>query len=290
MTILQNKTVATGPTGETAQFMLVTPPMAAEWLTKNVDHNRNLKRGRIEGYVRDIESDNWAITGEAIKFDSSGNLIDGQNRCHAVVSAGIGIWTLVVRGVNPMSMFALDSGAGRNSADMLIVSGLATRAEAKDVAAIARCHYAVEIGVVKHAMSNLGGSVSLTKSELAERVSNTPQIEFAARYAKSLYKSIRLPVGPMGVALLKFSSIDLDATEQFFGRIKDGVQLGIGDPFTSLSRRVAQDSMSANHRMFAGTALFYLYRTWNAFRTNESLTKFQVGSPANGWTPIPKPE
>ncbi|KEP72895.1 hypothetical protein HR12_39315, partial [Microbacterium sp. SUBG005] len=121
-----------------------------------------MKKSRINGYVRDIQSDNWVLTGEAIKFDVNGRLIDGQNRCHAIVAAGIGAWVLVVRGISEEALVVLDSGSARNTGDMLIVTGLAEKADAKDVGAISRLYVAWKGGDVRHAASNLGGSSQLT--------------------------------------------------------------------------------------------------------------------------------
>jgi hypothetical protein len=288
MPILPRNNIITGPNGETAEFVFITPELAAEWLAKNVEHNRNPKLARIDSYARDILNGNWPVTGEAVKFDREGNLIDGQNRLRAVIAAGKGIWTIVVRGLTAESMLVLDSGASRNAADMVVISGVAPRADAKDVASIARAWYAYNEGLLPHAMSSVSTSATLTKNELLEVILDIANIELAARYAKTIYGVLRLPVSAIGVAFLKFSSIDIDATQEFFGRIKDGVQLGPGDPFTTLSRRIAQDAQYGNRRMAVGTALFYLFRTWNAFRTDEQISKFQIGSAGSGWTPMPK--
>ena len=121
------------------------------WLALNIDNNRNVRKGRINGYVRDIQSDRWVVTGEAIKFDVEGRLIDGQNRCQAIVAAGKGAWVLVVRGISQDALVVLDSGSARNTGDMLVITGLADRADAKEVGAIARLHTAFKAGDVKHA-------------------------------------------------------------------------------------------------------------------------------------------
>lgn len=231
--------VATGPNGETAEYVFVTPELAAGWLQLNVEKNRNVKKSRINGYVRDIQSHNWVLTGEAIKFDLDGRLIDGQNRCHAIVTAGQGAWVLVVRGISQEALIVLDSGSARNAGDMLVITGLADKADAKDVGAIARLHVAWSAGDVKHAGSHIGGSAQLTKTELAEAVMNIPNIEFAARHARGMYRYLRLPVSALGVAFLEFSAIDMDDTAEFFNRIRDGIQNGPGDPFLTLSRRVS---------------------------------------------------
>jgi len=282
--------IAVGPNGETAQYVYVTPEMALEFLAANIDRNRNVKKSRISGYVRDIQSDNWVLTGEALKFDVRGRLIDGQNRCHAIVSAGRGAWVLVVRGISEEALVVLDSGSARNTGDMLIITGLAERADAKDVGAIARLHVAWKAGDVKHAASHIGGSAQLTKTEMAEAVMSIPDIEFAARHARLMYRYLRLPVSALGVAFLEFSALDVDDTVEFFNRIRDGIQNGPGDPFLTLSRRVSNDLHGgASRRILPGQALFYLFRTWNAFRSGETLIKLQIGSPQAGFTPIPTP-
>jgi len=287
----QTPTVAHGPGGETAEYVFVTPELAVSWLALNIDNNRNVRKSRINGYVRDIQSDRWVITGEAIKFDSAGRLVDGQNRCQAIVAAGKGAWVLVVRGISEDALVVLDSGSSRNAGDMLVITGLADRADAKDVGAIARLYSAYQAGYVKHAASNLGGSTGITKSELAEAVLAIPDIEFAARHARGMYRYLRLPVSALGVAFLEFSKLDVDDTAEFFNRIRDGIQNGPGDPFLTLSRRVSNDLQAgASRRIVPGQALFYLFRTWNAFREGEQLVKLQIGSPQAGFTPIPVPK
>ncbi|WP_259613967.1 hypothetical protein [Microbacterium paraoxydans] len=281
-------TVAHGPGGETAEYVFVTPELAVSWLALNIDNNRNVRKSRINGYVRDIQSDRWVVTGEAIKFDTAGRLVDGQNRCQAIVAAGKGAWVLVVRGISEDALVVLDSGSSRNAGDMLVITGLADRADAKDVGAIARLYAAYQAGDVKHAASNLGGSTGITKSELAEAVLAIPDIEFAARRARGMYRYLRLPVSALGVAFLEFSKLDVDDAAEFFNRIRDGIQNGPGDPFLTLSRRVSNDLQAgASRRIVPGQALFYLFRTWNAFREGEQLVKLQIGSPQAGFTPIP---
>lgn len=284
----ETSSIAFGPGGETAEYVFVTPEMAAQWLARNIDRNRNVKKSRISGYVRDILSNNWVLTGEAIKFDVDGRLIDGQNRCHAIVSAGCGAWVLVVRGISQEALVVLDSGSARNTGDMLVITGLSERADAKDVGAIARLYVALKKGDVKHAASHIGGSTQMTKTEMAEAVMSIPNVDFAARFARGLYRYIRLPVSALGVAFLEFSEIDVDDTAEFFNRIRDGIQTGPGDPLLTFSRRVASDlHAGASRRILPRQALFYLFRTWNAYRGGESVLKLQIGSPQSGFAPVP---
>lgn len=290
MSIVKPPTIARGPQGETAEFVHITPELAASWLALNIEHNRSLKSAKIAGYVRDIQSGNWVLTGEAIKFDTDGRLIDGQNRLTAVSQSGVPVWMLVVRNVKPEALINIDSGNARNTADMLTITGISEKADAKDVAAVARLYNAYRNGDVKHAASHIGGTAQLTKAEMAEVVMSIPDIEFAARYARNVYRFLRIPIGALGVAFIEFTKIDVGATGEFFDRIRDGIQHGPGDPFTTLSRRVTQDFQGgAARRILPGTGLFYLFRTWNAWRDGETLTKLQTGSATSGWTPLPAP-
>lgn len=48
------------------------------------------------------------------------------------------VWMLVVRNVKPEALVNIDSGNARNTADMLTITGISEKADAKDVAAIAQ--------------------------------------------------------------------------------------------------------------------------------------------------------
>lgn len=282
--------IATGPNGETAEFSFITPGMAAGLLAKNIDTNRRTKAGRIAGYVRDLKNGSWTLTGEAIKLDRLGRLIDGQNRCMAIIQAEVGAWALVVRGLDPNVMKNLDSGAGRTGSDALTIAGLVPRVDAQDVAAVARMYAQFERGEIKNAGTASGGTQPFTRDELFSAVEAIPNVEMAARYAKSIYRHLRIPVGAIGVAFLKFHAIDPDATTEFFGLVCSGVRKGVGDPILTLEKRVAKDLESgAGHRILPGPALYYLFRTWNAWRNDEKLSRIQIGSAANGFAHIPKP-
>ena len=287
----RDSTKAIGPNGESAEFVFVTPELARKYLACNIANNRSIKSQRVAAYQRDISAGRFVLTGETIIFDIEGRMINGQNRCRAIVNAQTPAWILVVSGVSYDALVVLDSGLSRTSADMLTIAGIAPRPEAKDMAAIIRFYRAWKIGDIRSAGSIPGGSTSMTRSELADAALEIQGLEFAARYSKALYKYLQVPVGAIGVAFLEFSDISVDATAQFFDRIRDGVQTGPSDPFTTLSRRITTDRrLGSGHRMLPATALFYLFRTWNAWRANEPLTKFQIGSADNGWASIPRPK
>ena len=62
----------------------VTPETAKRWLSLNT-HNRSFKKHSLEKLVYAIETKQWLNTGDSIKFNGDGQLLDGQHRLMAVV-------------------------------------------------------------------------------------------------------------------------------------------------------------------------------------------------------------
>lgn len=286
MSIVNQATVV----NRSADIEWVTPATAAQYLAKNIENNRKAKPTRIAGYARDIQNGRWLFTGEAIKFDIDGNLVDGQNRLFAIIKADTPAEVLVVRGLTPEAVYVLDSGMSRSGADALTIAGVADKADPKDLAATARLHLAWVQGDIPNAGATGGSLPTMTKPELIEYIGRHPRLDFAARYGRTVYQHLRVPISALAVAFEAFERIDLDDTAEFFNRIRDGISAGNGDPFLTLSRRIVQDRQNGVRSILPATALFYLFRTWNAFRDGETLHKLQVGSRTSGFTPIPAPK
>lgn len=263
----------------------LTPAKAEQFLTKNVK-NRNKKGGKIEKYARDMAAGNWRLTGEAIKFDHDGNLTDGQNRCYAVILSGATIQTMVIRGLDPDAMTVMDSGTPRSPGDSLNLAGYTN---GKDLAAVANVHKAWTEGYFRHCMTARPTNVAVTNAEAVDYVKANPSLESAMQFTVPVKASLPLPIGSLATAFIEFCEIDPDQAVEFFDRIRDFKTDGAGDPVATLLKRVASDKQKAR-AILPSTGLFYLIRAWNAFRANEQLTKFQIGSVERGWAPIPEPK
>lgn len=91
-------------------------------------HNRNPRGRSVHRYARDMRAGRWAFTGDPIRFDTRGVLLDGQCRLLALVEAGetdphVSLDTLVVRGLPPAVQAHVDLGARRSLADRLRLRG-----------------------------------------------------------------------------------------------------------------------------------------------------------------------
>jgi hypothetical protein len=100
----------------------VTPELAAAILSEG-SRNRNIRRKDVIRYAADMKQGLWATTGEAIKFDQDGSLLDGQHRLSAVVDAQITVPMLFVYDIPRASQDVMDSGRKRSLADQLAMRG-----------------------------------------------------------------------------------------------------------------------------------------------------------------------
>lgn len=101
---------------------VVTPALAEEWLKQNTN-NRPIKPTVIERYVRMMEANAWQLSGDPIRFNGDGSLLDGQHRLQAVVESGKDIESVVIRGLTHESQEVMDTGAKRNFGDVLALRG-----------------------------------------------------------------------------------------------------------------------------------------------------------------------
>jgi hypothetical protein len=92
----------------TIELVDVSPALAQAWLNLNHDENRRIKKARVSQYARTMRAGGWMPTTETIKFDSLGQLMDGQHRLLAVISAGVTVPMFVARNLPPSTFHVLD--------------------------------------------------------------------------------------------------------------------------------------------------------------------------------------
>ena len=118
-----------------AEVMTITPAMAAEMLTRNLN-NRPISKPYVRMLADEIKSGNWETTNQGIGFSVNGTLIDGQHRLAAIVLANIPASVIVVTGL-PSNTNAVDGNRKRSTSNRLVMGGIpADLASPKIVSAI----------------------------------------------------------------------------------------------------------------------------------------------------------
>lgn len=266
-----------------ASIVYVTPEIAERWLARN-HRNRPLKSRNVSKFARDMATGRWQITGEAIKFDTDGNLLDGQNRLTAVVASGATVAMFVVRGLLASAQEVMDSGIPRSTADSLLLRGVSN---SKDVTPVAVALMGWETGFFRHCMVN--STPAYTKSEVFDFIEAHPDLPDVVAWVKRVQRELPLPIAALGACAYRFSrGGDADHAADFYERIRELRTAGKGDPIQTLLKRVSDDRL-AKRRIWVSTAIYYQVRAWNAFRAFERIEKFQIGSDKSGWATIPVP-
>lgn len=100
----------------------ITPELASKLLLTQ-DGNRKVSPVRVLEYARRQEQGEWALS-DALKFDESGRLIDGQHRLMAVCRSGVALPFPIVAGYPKHSQDVLDIGMNRTVAQIAQIQGL----------------------------------------------------------------------------------------------------------------------------------------------------------------------
>lgn len=100
----------------------ITPELAREYLAKNIDKNRPIRKAVVHAYAEQMKRGEWKITPQGISFDQKGRLIDGQHRLMAVIESGAKVPMYVTTGVPVDRMLMIDCGTKRTAADILSIA------------------------------------------------------------------------------------------------------------------------------------------------------------------------
>jgi hypothetical protein len=106
-----------------ARIELITPQIAEQYLAKNSNNYRRLYKATVEQYASEMLNGEWIFNGEAIKFNKSGKLVDGQHRLSAIVKSGCSVSMVVITDVND-DVNTFDIGKTRSVSDIASANGL----------------------------------------------------------------------------------------------------------------------------------------------------------------------
>jgi hypothetical protein len=262
--------------------VLITPEIAAEWLKCN-PNNRHVRGNDVMRYSRDMVSGKWQLNGETIKFDTNGDLLDGQHRLRACVVAGVPFKSIVVRGLPPEARKTVDTGVKRQFSDQLRMGG---EVNGHILAALLRRIVLWE----NRDYLGKGRSSKSTEQELEavlERVGDDARD--SANLGARLNKICGIHPSVLAFSHWLFTQIDAEEADWFLERLADGVNLPAQHPVLTLRERLAKDRQS-NLSADATYTIALIIISWNCFRARRPLKSLKI--PVGGLTrdnyPLPR--
>lgn len=247
------------------QVVIITPDLARDILTRN-KNNRPVDQTMVSLMAGEIEKGNWQVTHQGIALDGSlttGFLVDGQHRLHAVIKANIPAPMLVFENVPPETFSVLDTGKRRSGGDVLALSG------ERDTTLLSATVRHVHLYRSSPSGSWTGASSRVTNDQLLS-VFRTQRDEFvtAVTIGRSLSKELgMIPTAAATAYFLTVEAAPAARVEDWIRGITTGVNLDSDDPRLALIRTMNTLRGGATIRRRTDTrGQIGLYiKAWNAW-------------------------
>lgn len=252
----------------------ITPERSRQILTDSAppEYNyRNASAKTIDRYALDMVHNRWQLTGEAIKFDKVGNLVDGQHRLLACIKANVSFTTYVIRDIDENAVIAMDWGRKRSLADVL---RRAKEVNVLQLSAAINLSWAWEVGDLNRSASPGEALIFLNRN---------PLIRDAVRKGEAYTGKFQVPPAASGAFTFKALSASEEAETDFRQKLLAGSELKPGDPIQALFHwlTLGQGAKGSVYRPDRISFLAIFVKTWNAYLLGKSIRNlaFRRGGP-----------
>lgn len=297
---------------------MITPELAELYLSKLPPASADIKQRAlspktVSRYSGDMGSDQWPFTGDPIRFNLYGELIDGQHRLRAVIESGITQPMVVIRGLEPETFAVFDTGRARGFRDVLTSTGVANTSL---VAGVTRrvfywCRGGYGVQNVARWPNPPFLTIPASPGKLFETFNEYKlEIQAAARrggsFKNSGFATKTAAPGVVGFIYMLLHRIDAEACERFFHELQVGPTVaGPEYPIAVLRKRLFQRVAAAEQASADWVWMHFFLLTWNnwldqksmgALRTPPYAAYSHLAKPKDphaatreeGWEPIPR--
>jgi len=254
---------------------LITPELAEHYLSKRPSatsaiKQRSISDSLVDRYAEDMRSENWPFTGDPVRFNTLGELIDGQHRLKAVTLSGLPEFMVVIRGLLPDTFSVFDTGRARSFTDVLTSMGISN---VSMNAGVTRRVFYWRRG--NYGVANIGRipnppflGISASPSMLLQTFSELkPEIQAASRRGagvRTLFAPKTAAPAVVAFVYLVLSRIDLERCEMFFHELQVGpAQVGPEYPIFVLRERLKRHLSPAETAAPDWVWIHFFFHTWN---------------------------
>jgi hypothetical protein len=276
--------------------LVMLDPAGARHLLGFNTKNRKVRQSRVAQYADAITDGRWGITPDAVAVEA-GDLVNGQHRCRAIISAGQAVPVLFTANIGA-TFDITDNGASRTAADVLFLAGLSDYPGALAAASklyLRECGVAfqtladnryIERWVIEHA--ELEGWVShyerlaRASGDPLARVFSTPATVLSYAVERAEYRVIiGAAHGAQGTRTERVLPTDRESLTDFGHQLLTGLGLeDSADPVYVLRTQVArmQEDKRLTSKITNPVVLDLVTKAFHARVQNKRPTRFKVGS------------
>lgn len=218
--------------------------------------NRPVKPASIRDYAADMAADNWALTGESMKFSDARRFRDGQNRLYASIRSGASFQTDVRFGVPDASFSKMDRGKARSAEDVLSIAGYTdTRTLSTAVRWIALYDDNRIKSRTTYKPDEILHLVRTRYADLPEHISK----------ARQIYQTTTQPRGMVTALLYLATRENAEKAKAFADAFEMGNYAGAFAPLKHAIRRLEQIRVQSQGRVHELVRFAILIKAWNAY-------------------------
>jgi len=242
---------------ETVKIVEVNSELAAEWLKTN-NFNRRLSPTIIQRYANEMKNDRWNFTGDSIKFNCDGILLDGQHRLEALIRSNTKQKFIVVWGLEKKIFFNLDIGKRRTLTDVLTIKDKKKYTSA--LAAAIRLCQSYDAGTIETLNYEHNSAVLYNYFE------ENPKIEKSLDYVVDIDKDgTILKLSFVAAVHYILQRIAAKEADEFIKSVMTGENLDKTSPIYLLREKLIE--MRFKKYMADNKMLFIMFfKAWNYFR------------------------
>ena len=209
-------------------YVMVTPEIAAAWLTKNT-RNRKPITSRVEEWSRLMGEGRWITEADTVDFGADGTLFNGQHRLMAVVKGKHSVEMMVRRNCPNELLGAVDNNEARSAAQILKIE-LGIDSDTRKRAATTNAAQLIAFGNTMRGMRHTHDSLKAALDEFGSDYENV--------FNALKRNSGRLSNGGLLGSLVVAYRSNPKGVEHFASELHDGAELKAGSPVLTLRDRV----------------------------------------------------
>jgi hypothetical protein len=241
-------------------------PEGAQFLVEHRNlNNRPLTEMHVAALAKSMADGNFALTGQGVSIDESGNILDGQHRITAVARGTVTVRLLFIFGCKRNTFVDYDTVLRQRSGSDTLRTDDANIKSAAALASAAQFLYAIET-------NTLTRSAKIPNRIIIEFIKNHPFLPASVEYGTTLYKGVGRKVSRKAASVAFHQILSLSKhtpwIDSFISQVSTPDNLPKGSPILLLRDKLIgqyfpKTSMTPAERVIREFQAIIL--TWNGY-------------------------
>ena len=257
---------------QTATLIEVDPVLAAAMLKTN-NNFRKLKEGKYLQLYRSFARGDYQCDGSPIRFNTRGELIDGQHRLTAIKATGITVWMWVIKGIER------DHTIDTLSTPRSIKDHLINKKETNTATLASAINILIGMNDGTHG-SRSGGSAAPSATEMMQFLDKNPYLRDSIKKCHKVRK-VRAPEGIVAAIHYRASKQAVEAADLFVEELSTTANKGLEDPVYRLQSRL-QLNFNSKAKLPILEVYALIIKAWNLWICGKSCSNLRFRSSGPG--------